>query len=56
LHLPRRKSSQPDEAPGSKRRAGVKRLSGMCDDYPDQGDTVPTLHYRIDADSPKVRH
>ena len=40
--------------PDPKRRAGVKRLSGMCDDYPDQGDTVPTLHHRIDANSPEV--
>ena len=33
--LPCRKSSQQDEAPGPERAAGVKRLSGMCNDYSD---------------------
>src|SRR5262249_1243798 len=32
-------------------RARFEGLSGLCDDYPDQGDTVPALHYRTDANS-----
>lgn len=44
LHFPCRKSSQPDEATGPERCAGVKRLSGMCNDHSDQSNTLSSLH------------